>query len=91
MMNLLARMRDEGDFEQVIALNDRSCGLKGFMVLHDTSRGPAAGGIRIYPYETEEAALLGRSREAGVPPEALLEKETLARLGPARGWRRWFV
>ena len=57
MMNLLARMRDEGDFEQVIALNDRTCGLSGFMVLHDTSRGPASGGIRIYPYETEEAAL----------------------------------
>lgn len=56
-MNLLARMREEGDFEQVIALNDRDCGLAGFMVLHDTSRGPASGGIRIYPYETEEAAL----------------------------------
>jgi leucine dehydrogenase len=56
-MNLLSRMREEGDFEQVIALNDRACGLSGFMVLDDTSRGPAAGGIRIYPYETEEAAL----------------------------------
>lgn len=56
-LNLLERMREEGDFEQVIALNDRDCGLAGFMVLHDTSRGPAAGGIRIYPYETEEAAL----------------------------------
>lgn len=56
-MNLLARMREEGDFEQVIALNDRDCGLRGFMVLHDTTRGPAAGGIRIYPYPTEEAAL----------------------------------
>ena len=56
-MNLLARMQDEGGFEQVIALNDRSCGLSGFMVLHDTSRGPASGGIRIYPYDTEEAAL----------------------------------
>jgi len=56
-MNLLSRMRDEGDFEQVIALNDRACGLSGFMVLHDTSRGPASGGIRIYPYETDEEAL----------------------------------
>jgi leucine dehydrogenase len=56
-MDLLARMREEGDFEQVIALNDRSCGLSGFIVLHDTSRGPASGGIRIYPYETEDAAL----------------------------------
>jgi leucine dehydrogenase len=56
MTNLLARMGAEG-FEQVIALSDRACGLAGFMVLHDTSRGPAAGGIRIYPYETEDLAL----------------------------------
>lgn len=56
-MDLLARMREEGDFEQVIALNDRACGLAGFVVLHDTTRGPASGGIRIYRYETEEAAL----------------------------------
>ena len=50
-MNLRARMPEEGDFEQVIALNDRDCGLAGFMVLHDSSRGPASGGIRIYPYD----------------------------------------
>ena len=36
-------------------------------------------------------ALLERSREARVPPEVLLSNETLARLGAARGWRRWFV
>ncbi|HEY7818133.1 MAG TPA: Glu/Leu/Phe/Val dehydrogenase dimerization domain-containing protein, partial [Vicinamibacteria bacterium] len=56
-MNLLTRMRDEGDFEQVVALNDRASGLSGFMVLHDTTRGPAAGGIRLMPYPSEEAAL----------------------------------
>jgi leucine dehydrogenase len=50
-------MRDEGDFEQVIALHDRSCGLSGFMVIHDTSRGPAAGGIRLYHYRDEDEAL----------------------------------
>jgi leucine dehydrogenase len=49
-------MREQG-FEQVIALSDRACGLSGFMVIHDTSRGPAAGGIRIYPYESEDQAL----------------------------------
>ena len=27
------------------------------MVLHDTSRGPATGGIRLYPYQNEELAL----------------------------------
>jgi leucine dehydrogenase len=50
-------MRDEGDFEQVVALNDRSCGLSGFIVIHDTTRGPAAGGIRLYRYRNEDAAL----------------------------------
>ncbi len=50
-------MRSDGGFEQVIALNDPSCGLRGFMVIHDTSRGPATGGIRVYPYESEDAAL----------------------------------
>jgi leucine dehydrogenase len=47
----------QGGFEQVIALNDPSCGLTGFMVIHDTTRGPAAGGIRLYPYPNEEEAL----------------------------------
>jgi leucine dehydrogenase len=50
-------MRAEGDFEQVIALNDRSCGLSGFMVIHNTTRGPAAGGIRLYRYRNENEAL----------------------------------
>jgi leucine dehydrogenase len=36
-------------------------------------------------------ALLERSRDIRVPPEALLETETLARMGTGRGWRRWFV
>ena len=47
----------QGGFEQVVALNDASCGLSGFLVIHDTTRGPAAGGIRIYSYPTEDDAL----------------------------------
>jgi leucine dehydrogenase len=54
---LIARMRSDGGFEQVVALNDPTCGLRGFVVIHDTSRGPAAGGIRVYPYESEDQAL----------------------------------
>jgi leucine dehydrogenase len=57
MTSLLARMREEGGFEQVVALSDPACGLSGFIVIHDTSRGPAAGGIRIYRYASEDAAL----------------------------------
>jgi leucine dehydrogenase len=53
MLGLMAK----GGFEQVIALHDPSCGLAGFVVIHDTARGPAAGGIRLYPYQDEEEAL----------------------------------
>ena len=56
MTSVLEGMGKDG-FEQVVALSDPACGLSGFMVLHDTSRGPAAGGIRIYPYENEARAL----------------------------------
>ncbi len=55
-MKMLEAMTAKG-FEQIVALNDPSCGLAGFMVLHDTTRGPAAGGIRIYPYQSEDDAL----------------------------------
>jgi leucine dehydrogenase len=56
MTSLFEDMRKDG-FEQVVALSDPACGLEGFMVLHDTSRGPATGGIRLYPYESEAQAL----------------------------------
>ena len=32
-------------------------GLKGFIAVHDTTLGPAVGGVRIWPYKTEEDAL----------------------------------
>jgi leucine dehydrogenase len=54
---LLERMRSAGGFEQVIALSDSGSGLRGFVVIHDTSRGPATGGIRLYPYASEDDAL----------------------------------
>lgn len=56
MKKIFDAMAQDG-FEQVIALCDPSCGLAGFMVIHDTTRGPAAGGIRLFPYTNEEQAL----------------------------------
>jgi len=44
-------------FERALALSDPDHGLQGFVVIHDTSRGPATGGIRLYPYRNEEEAL----------------------------------
>ncbi len=45
------------DYEQVIALNNNASGLRGFIIIHDTTRGPALGGIRVRPYAGEAEAL----------------------------------
>ncbi|WP_430450274.1 Glu/Leu/Phe/Val family dehydrogenase [Rhodophyticola sp.] len=43
--------------EEVLRVEDRSCGLTGFIAVHSTQLGPAAGGLRMRPYDSEEAAL----------------------------------
>lgn len=44
-------------FEQVIYFYDATTELKGIIVIHDTTLGPALGGARIWNYESEEEAL----------------------------------
>jgi leucine dehydrogenase len=46
-----------GGFEEVIALTERRSGLRAFLAIHDTSVGPALGGIRRWSYRTENEAL----------------------------------
>jgi leucine dehydrogenase len=51
---------DAPDFrghELVVFGHDRRAGLRGVIALHDTSRGPAVGGCRMWPYASEAAAL----------------------------------
>jgi hypothetical protein len=55
-IDVLALMRDQ-ELEQIVALNDPATGLSGFVVIHDTTRGPAIGGCRLWSYPTAEAAL----------------------------------
>ncbi len=55
-MTLLNAMQAH-DYEQVIALNNNASGLRGFIVIHDTTRGPALGGIRVRPYASDVEAL----------------------------------
>jgi leucine dehydrogenase len=43
--------------ESVHAFHDEKTGLKAIVAIHSTARGPAAGGCRMWPYETSEAAL----------------------------------
>jgi len=43
--------------EQVVFCNDPSAGLKAIIAIHNTNRGPALGGCRMYPYPIEREAL----------------------------------
>jgi len=45
------------DHEGVHAFSDPASGLKTIIAVHSTVRGPAAGGCRMWPYESAEAAL----------------------------------
>lgn len=43
--------------EELYRVEDRESGLRGFIALHSTRLGPAAGGLRMRPYEGEDAAI----------------------------------
>lgn len=45
------------DHERVIFCRDAETGLKTIIALHSTALGPAAGGCRLWPYESDDAAL----------------------------------
>jgi len=45
------------DHEQVIFCQDATVGLRAIIAIHSTALGPAAGGCRMQPYESEAAAL----------------------------------
>ncbi|MQY41193.1 amino acid dehydrogenase [Epibacterium sp. SM1969] len=43
--------------EAIYEVRDQDCGLHGFIAIHSTRLGPAAGGLRMRPYDSAEAAL----------------------------------
>ncbi|MEM9318987.1 MAG: Glu/Leu/Phe/Val dehydrogenase dimerization domain-containing protein [Pseudomonadota bacterium] len=43
--------------EEVVRVEDPQSGLLGFIAVHSTVRGPAAGGLRMRPYKDQAAAL----------------------------------
>lgn len=55
-MNLFEKL-EEDSYEQVIYCSDKKTGLRSIIVIHDTTLGPALGGTRMWPYNTEEEAL----------------------------------
>jgi leucine dehydrogenase len=46
-----------GEHEQVAFWADRVAGLRSIIAIHDTTLGPAIGGVRMHPYKSEEEAL----------------------------------
>ncbi len=44
---------DFRDHEQVVFASDAETGLKSIIAIHNTRRGPALGGCRIWPYEND--------------------------------------
>ncbi len=55
--NKLAENSAFDGHEEVYKFDDEHTGLKAIIALHDTSRGPAAGGCRYWRYTTEADAL----------------------------------
>ena len=43
--------------EQLVMCTDPEVGLKAVIAIHDTTLGPACGGLRIWPYESEQEAV----------------------------------
>ncbi|MDT8439782.1 MAG: Glu/Leu/Phe/Val dehydrogenase dimerization domain-containing protein [Wenzhouxiangellaceae bacterium] len=48
---------DVTEHEQVIFCHNKDAGLKGIIAIHNTTLGPALGGLRMWPYASEHEAL----------------------------------
>ncbi|MCX6020654.1 MAG: Glu/Leu/Phe/Val dehydrogenase [Chloroflexi bacterium] len=55
---LLSYMAGEGGYEQVAFWYDRATGLRAIIAIYDTTLGPSLGGVRMYPYATEDQAVV---------------------------------
>jgi leucine dehydrogenase len=78
-IHILDAMAREG-FEEVVAIHERGSGLRGFLGIHDSTQGPAFGGVRRWSYLDEDQALRDCLRLA----RAMTHKCALAEL-PAGG------
>jgi leucine dehydrogenase len=50
-------MRDFDGHEQIVFASDPETGLRAIIAVHDTSRGPALGGCRMWDYASEDHAV----------------------------------
>src|ERR671914_1636155 len=54
-MGVFRSLGDE--YEEVVFFHDPPTGLRAIVAIHSTALGPALGGTRFFPFETEEEAL----------------------------------
>ncbi len=55
-MQIFERL-ETNDYEQLIFCHDADTGLKAIICIHDTTLGPALGGLRIWDYQSEDDAI----------------------------------
>jgi len=48
----------EHRYEQLVFCHDKATGLRAIIAIHDTTLGPALGGCRMYPYASEDEAIV---------------------------------
>jgi leucine dehydrogenase len=68
-------------YERVVRGIDSSCGLHAIIAVHDTTLGPALGGLRMWPYATEDEALFDVKRLS----RGMTFKSAVARTGLGGG------
>lgn len=56
-MSVFEHINGDG-YEQVVYCSDDRSGLRAIIAIHSTVLGPALGGTRFYPYDSEEEALV---------------------------------
>ncbi|MGE3175388.1 MAG: Glu/Leu/Phe/Val dehydrogenase dimerization domain-containing protein [Planctomycetota bacterium] len=49
-------------YERVVGCTDAASGLRAFIAVHDTTLGPALGGLRMWPYGSDDEALFDVKR-----------------------------
>src|SRR5690606_24724199 len=72
---------DAEGHQNLFFCNDPSVGLKAIVAIHDTTLGPAIGGVRMLPYENDEEAIVDALRLS----KAITYKSSLAGLNLGGG------
>jgi len=57
MESFIFDLMETYDYENILFCQEKTLSLKAIIVIHDTTLGPAAGGIRMWPYESEADAV----------------------------------